>query len=208
MSLPTVFPIFPLTQVLLVPGDLLPLHIFEPRYREMVADALAGNRAIAMAASTDAASFGDPPVDPIVGLGRLVHRQLYPDGRSDIVLEGLGRMEIVEELTSDTSYRVVRAREVPEVLGADEEALRKALLELIPRFFQTDEEQLETASRLPVARLADSVLLRLPVSPPAKHAIFSMHEVAARIAALEAAVDELHAPPASMRFEMGDPRLN
>lgn len=208
MTLPSVFPIFPLSQVLLVPGDLLPLHIFEPRYRAMVADALEGSRVMAMAACTEAASFGMPPVDPVVGLGRIVHQQLYPDGRSDIVLEGIARMEIVEELESETAYRMVRAREFVETMSGGEDELREILLDLIPRVFVTDEEQLSTAAKLPVRRLADSVLLRMPIANPDKHAIYSMSDIAERVRALSDAVEVLDGPPASMRFDAGDPRLN
>jgi len=90
--LPPTIPIFPLPNVVLFPNVFLPLHIFEPRYRAMVADALKGDRIIGMALlrpGFEASYEGRPPVYPIGCAGVITHTDPLPDGRSNIVLRGL-----------------------------------------------------------------------------------------------------------------------
>ena len=91
--------LFPLPDVVLLPGTLLPLHIFEPRYRAMVADALEGDRRIGMAMLKPGWELSDdpPPILPVGGAGRIVESEQFPDGRYNIVLEGEFRYRIVEE---------------------------------------------------------------------------------------------------------------
>lgn len=106
-------PIFPLPGVVLFPGTSLPLHVFEPRYRAMTRDVLAGRRLMAVALLKPGFEMdypGRPPVHGVCGVGRLTREVAYPDGRFDIVLEGLGRVCIIEELPPEQPYRVVRAR--------------------------------------------------------------------------------------------------
>jgi uncharacterized protein len=103
--------IFPLPEVALFPHALLPLHIFEARYREMVRDCLAGDRRMAVAAllpGYESDYHGRPAVSAVCGLGELVAHDALPDGRSNIVLRGTGRVRIVEELPPRHSYRQVR----------------------------------------------------------------------------------------------------
>ncbi|MCB9523231.1 MAG: LON peptidase substrate-binding domain-containing protein [Myxococcales bacterium] len=110
-------PIFPLVDVHLFPGTLLPLHIFEPRYVELLQDALAGDRALAMAAiDSDLAREGDPnpPVHPVLGAGIIVAARPTGDGRWNIILKGTDRLRLVEELPVDTPYRQVRAERLIE----------------------------------------------------------------------------------------------
>ncbi len=206
MELRSVFPIFPLNQVVLIPGALLPLHIFEPRYRQMVQDALDGARLIGMASSTVRSKFGCPAVDPVLGLGRILHRQLYPDGRSDIIIEGLARMEIEEELTTDKPYRIVRASPMVEIEPASDLRDRaKALLDKLPSF---DEEERAVFAKLPLSRLLDSLLLRITTTMTVKHEIFAMPRLAERLEALEHAAADIDGPPSYCSFTSGDPRLN
>jgi Lon protease-like protein len=105
--------IFPLPDVVLFPHALLPLHIFEPRYREMIADVLAGARMLAVARHRPGYEDdyqGRPAVFPTAGVGACIAADRLPDGRYDIVLRGVGRVHIDEELPPDRAYRVVRAR--------------------------------------------------------------------------------------------------
>ena len=93
-------PLFPLPNVVLFPNVFLPLHIFEPRYREMVADALAGDRMIGMVLLRPGWEHdydGRPPVYPIGCSGVITHVERLPDGRYNIVLRGLERFRILEE---------------------------------------------------------------------------------------------------------------
>ena len=99
--------VFPLTGALLFPRMQLPLHIFEPRYRAMVSDALARDRRIGMIQPRDAA---DPPGLFDMGcVGRIAEVEALPDGRFDIVLEGLARFTVVRELDVTTPFRQVEA---------------------------------------------------------------------------------------------------
>ncbi|HWW82152.1 MAG TPA: LON peptidase substrate-binding domain-containing protein [Vicinamibacterales bacterium] len=101
-------PLFPLPKVVLFPNVFLPLHIFERRYREMVADAIKADRLIGMVLlrpGWDRDYEGSPPVYPIGSSGVITHVETLPDGRYNIVLRGLERFRILEEDHS-RSYRV------------------------------------------------------------------------------------------------------
>jgi len=100
-------PLFPLPNVVLFPNVFLPLHIFEPRYREMVADALASDRMIGMVLlrpGWDRNYEGRPAIYPVGCSGVLTHNERLPDGCYNIVLRGIERFRIVEEDHS-LSYR-------------------------------------------------------------------------------------------------------
>jgi Lon protease-like protein len=120
-------PVFPLAGAILFPGAQLPLHIFEPRYRAMVADALAADRLIGMVQPRDQ---GEPPALFGIGcLGKIVGADALDDGRYNIVLEGLGRFRIAREANVETAYRQVDAdrsgfedSEEPEPLGLAQRA--------------------------------------------------------------------------------------
>ena len=100
-------PVFPLAGALLFPRSQLPLHIFEPRYRAMTRDAMAGDRLIAMVQPKD---HGEPPALFEVGcLGRIGMCEELEDGRFNIVLEGLSRFRIAREAEVQTLYRQVDA---------------------------------------------------------------------------------------------------
>jgi len=109
-------PLFPLPSVVLFPGVFLPLHIFEPRYRTMLADALAGDRLIGMVLLRDGwQSYyeGRPPVFEIGCTCVVTHWQMLPDGRYDIVLRGVERFRITEE-NHDKPYRRAFTAPLPE----------------------------------------------------------------------------------------------
>ena len=100
-------PVFPLAGALLFPRAQLPLHIFEPRYRAMIRDALASDRLIAMIQPKDE---DEPPGLFEVGcLGRIGACDELEDGRFNIVLEGLSRFRIAREAEVDTLYRQIDA---------------------------------------------------------------------------------------------------
>jgi uncharacterized protein len=109
-------PMFPLPNVVLLPNTFLPLHIFEPRYRALVRDALAGDRLIAMGfqLGPDHDYDGPPPVAPIAGVGEIVLAQNLPDGRFNLVLRGRARVQIDRELPSEQPYRIVQASLLPD----------------------------------------------------------------------------------------------
>lgn len=103
--------LFPLPNVVLFPQVVQPLHIFEPRYRQLTVDALADDRLIApvlLRPGWDADYDGRPAVQPVLCVGRIVAEQRLPDGRFNLLLRGLSRARIVEELSIDKLYRSAR----------------------------------------------------------------------------------------------------
>ena len=103
--------IFPLPEVALFPHAVLPLHVFESRYRDLLRDCLAGDSRLAVAALAEGFTatdyHGRPPVRPLCGLGEVVAHEALDDGRSNILIRGLARVRILDELPPDRSYRIV-----------------------------------------------------------------------------------------------------
>ena len=120
--LPSSIPLFPLPNVVLFPNVFLPLHIFEPRYRKMVADALAGDRIIGMVLlrpGYEASYEGRPAIYEIGCAGVITHSQPLADGRYDIVLRGMEKFRVVSENESEP-YRIGLVESMPEGVPADE----------------------------------------------------------------------------------------
>jgi Lon protease-like protein len=109
-------PVFPLPNVVFLPGMVLPLNVFEPRYLALVDHVLRGGMHVGVPLLRPGpAVVGRPPTfEPIFGVGRLTSHQRLPDGRRFVRLEGLGRVETVEELPQEHEFRRVRARALPE----------------------------------------------------------------------------------------------
>lgn len=126
--LPATIPIFPLPDTVLFPNVSLPLHIFEPRYRAMVTDALKGDRIIGMVLlqpGYEANYEGRPPIYPIGSAGVITQVQQLPDGRFNIVLQGLVKFRVTGEDNS-RPYRLAHVNAMPEVPTDEEKAgLRK-----------------------------------------------------------------------------------
>src|SRR5687767_3104669 len=128
-ELPPAIPIFPLEVTMLFPGVSRPLHIFEPRYRAMVADALKGDRIIGMTTlkpGFEADYAGRPPIYEIGCAGVVIEAEELPGGRYNIVLRCLAKFRVTSEDQS-RPYRLAHVEAIPEVLDdADKPALRKA----------------------------------------------------------------------------------
>ncbi len=109
-------PLFPLPEVCLLPGELLPLYVFEPRYRALLKDAMAGDRLIAMprfAAGWEDTYYGNPEVEPTFGVGTIVAHRPRPDGSAEIVLRGIARVRLLE-IVREMPYRIGRVDDLPE----------------------------------------------------------------------------------------------
>jgi Lon protease-like protein len=127
-------PIFPLPDVVLFPGALLPLHVFEPRYRELTADVLAGARVMGIARlrpGYQADYEGRPPVFSTFGAGYVVASEKLPDGRYHLMLRGVARATIQVELPPARSYREVRAQVLSDTRSARAAALPALHAEVI-----------------------------------------------------------------------------
>jgi Lon protease-like protein len=126
--LPSEIPIFPLPNVVLFPNVFLPLHIFEPRYRQMVSDALSGDRLIGMVLlrpGWEANYEGRPPVYPIGCAGLITHAEPLADGRYNIVLRGLEKFRILGEDHS-RRYRSAHIEPLMEELSDSDRAVIRA----------------------------------------------------------------------------------
>ena len=127
-------PIFPLPGIVLFPRAIVPLHVFEPRYRKLVADAMGGHRCLALAF---AAPGGDSlHIAPVGGAGIIVRYEPMADGRSNILVHGRARV-LLEELPFEPPYRRARARILQEVpLVGD--AIQRAALRAAASAFVTE----------------------------------------------------------------------
>lgn len=135
-------PIFPLPQTVLFPETSLPLHVFEPRYRELLADTLEGDRIMGIQTLNPggpADANGRPSLLTLGCAGEVVEHEQQDDGRSKIVLRGLFRYRITSELDSERSYRLVLVEELPILplggQGPDDrrEKLRSVLSQVVER---------------------------------------------------------------------------
>lgn len=121
MTLPDEIPLFPLSNVVLFPDVYLPLHIFEQRYREMTRQAIGGTRLIGMTVLREGWADdydGTPPIYATGCAGAIVHHDALPDGRFNIVLQGLARFEVERELPGESPFRIARVKWHEEPDGA------------------------------------------------------------------------------------------
>ncbi len=138
ISIPGIIPVFPLPNVVFFPDTYLPLHIFEPRYRDMLADAVATDSCIGMALLKEGWEQdydGHPAVHALGCVGRVKTVKPLPDGRSNLILQGLTRYTIEEELF-DASYRRAKIAVPPRhpFQTIDEDSVRAALTALAVRY--------------------------------------------------------------------------
>ena len=120
--LPPAIPIFPLPNVVLFPNVFLPLHIFEPRYREMVSEALAGDRIIGVVLlrpGWESDYEGTPPVYALGCAGLITFSEQHADGRYNIVLRGLEKFRITGEDHS-RSYRLAQVQSLAEEITPED----------------------------------------------------------------------------------------
>ena len=173
-SLPPTIPIFPLDDLMVFPNIERPLHIFEPRYRAMIAAALKGDRVIGMIQlrpGYEANYEGRPPVFAIGCAGVITEVEQLPDGRYNIVLRGLVKFRILSEDQS-LPYRVARVEAILEDPDNPERAAlgkqREQLIALLPSGVEPpppavpDEDVINTlAQYMPIGPLRRQDLLEL-----------------------------------------------
>ena len=181
-----IVPVFPLPNVVLFPGMFLPLHVFEPRYRKMTADALAGERLIAMALlkpGWEKEYAGSPPIHPILGVGKIVEDSKLEDGRYNLILFGLTRVRVLEEAGTGPYRRarveILRDREAE---GHDADRKRRTLLAL---YTQLMKDLAQGAVPLPpedvpLGMLCDLVASLMSFGPAVKQGLLEELDVAAR----------------------------
>ena len=186
LVLPPTLPIFPLPNVVLFPHVFLPLHIFESRYRAMVADALEGDRMIGMVLlrpGWEGEYEGRPPVYPIGCAGLITHHEPLPDGRSNIVLRGVSKFRVLGE-QDDRLYRVAEIESIDEQLvSQDRDEIRAARRRLeallVPR-----PQGRESDARIPSAMsdedLVNALAQYMELDPLEKQALLEREGLLAR----------------------------
>src|SRR5262249_13219015 len=172
--------------VVLLPGTLLPLHIFEPRYRAMVSDALEGDRTIGMAMLKPGRSEAGalPPIYTVGGAGEIGESEELPDGRDNMIVESPFRSRVWQEAPTD-SYRTARVEEIASIpMPSPEEEAR--VTKVASRLFDAVAGQMELPPlpEEPVAaeRLASEIAVRLRYSAEELQAILDIDHVANRFA--------------------------
>ncbi len=176
-------PVFPLAGALLFPGSQLPLHIFEPRYRAMVRDALASDRLIAMVQPRDEA---EPPALFEVGcIGRISTCDELEDGRYNIVLEGLSRFRIAREAAVDTPYRQIDADRSGFVEDEDQvlAMVQRAEIEREARRYADAlgyRVEWDAVSRLDDEMLVNGIAQIAPLDPGSKQALLEAADIVER----------------------------
>lgn len=184
--------LFPLPNVVLFPGALLPLHVFEPRYRRLTADALADDRLIApvlLRPGWEAGYEGRPAVYPVACLGRIVAEDCLKDGRYNLLLHGLRRFRIVDELAEDQLYRRARVellRDTGVIPTMAAELLRDELVRAVAAWLGTVGMVSETLGTLleldlPLGKLADLVGFVLPLDPELKQGLLEELDIEQRV---------------------------
>ncbi|MBI2919930.1 MAG: LON peptidase substrate-binding domain-containing protein [Planctomycetes bacterium] len=191
-------PIFALPGTVFFPGTRLPLHVFEPRYREMTERALESDRLIAVALlrpGWEADYEGNPPIHEICTVGQIVADDRLEDGRFNILLEGIARFR-PESLVQEKPYRIARGKllgdRLDPVTAKNVPGQALHLAAILNRLAEEDRAFAELSSRLvsaglPPGRLADVVAAALPVDIALKQALLETVDVAARLSALLAA---------------------
>jgi uncharacterized protein len=184
--LPPTIPIFPLPNVVLFPNVFLPLHIFEPRYRAMVADALRGDRIIGMALlrpGFEKDYDGRPAVYPIGCAGLITHSEPTPDGRFNIVLRGLEKFRIVAEDES-RAYRLAHVEGIVEpVAEADRKEIRQRRQRLEAVLAATIERsggEPRFPPAVPDEDLVNALAQYLPLEPLERQALLEREGIAER----------------------------
>ena len=200
--------LFPLPNLVFFPQVVQPLHIFEPRYRQMTADALAGDRLIALVlpkSGWEVDYAGSPAVHSVACLGKIVADQALEGGLYNILLRGLSRVHILHEIPHGKSYRKAKVEllaEVPAQGAPDERRLRRKLARLVPRWFP-DHPEVKTQfrkllrSELSLGALCDIFSFALPLDTEFKQTLLEELEVEQRVGRLLEHLETKTPAPAS-----------
>jgi Lon protease-like protein len=186
---PNITCLFPLPGVVLFPHVVLPLHIFEPRYRQMTEHALAADRLITMvqlAGDPSEAPTDAPAIESVGCLGRIIRHERLDDGRFNILLLGLKRVRLLDEIPRDCLYRKALVEILDEINEPGEAAdIGDRLVSLFRSASGLDYEMsrmLDTG--LPLGVLTDLLAHALPIAPGLKQALLAEPRASLRARAL------------------------
>jgi Lon protease-like protein len=186
--IPSTVPVFPLPEALLLPGGRLPLNIFEPRYLQMVDEALRGDRVVAMVQPALDGSLredGAPRLCEVGCLGRVIQFAETGDGRYLISLQGICRFRIIDELAVKTPFRQCRIAPFVSDLSEDQGAAevdRPALLKAFRDYLKANDldADWDSVSRADNAMLVNALSMMAPYGAAEKQALLEAPDLKSR----------------------------
>ncbi len=194
--------LFPLPNVVLFPRVIQPLHIFEPRYKQMVEDALDDNGLIALCLLRPSAGYGANNVAPIyseICIGKIVQEERLPDGRFNLLLQGVSRAKIIKEVNDGKLYRTAKVEILHDVPLASEEnanRIRTKLLKQMTKWFTQQpsaKAQLDrlVQSDLSLGNLCDVFSFALPLSVDLKILLLQLVNIEDRAMLLLEVIEQM-----------------
>lgn len=188
VTLPPVIPVFPLTGVILLPGSNLPLNIFEPRYLQMIRDAVTSDGLIGMVQPKVRESEDpNPDLYPVGGVGKIEDLVETGENRFAIRLKGIARFEITDELSTTTPYRQVHADwgrfDDSSPLNPDVSVVdRRQLLATLSSYLENRglDADFEAISEAPDDVLVNTLAMIIPFGAPEKQALLEATSVGDR----------------------------
>ena len=180
--------LFPLGELVAFPSNVLPLHIFESRYREMFEDAIAGDQLIAMATLVPGHSdeyFTRPPVHPTICIGRIMGHETTAKGTYEFLLLGIARARIENEVEPIRSFREARVTLLEDTLDAspgEQQDLMNSLTSVLKDRFPEAEQLLDViaSGHFELPALTDFLAFQLPLSTDEKLHLLSETSVTRR----------------------------
>lgn len=197
-DIPATIPVFPLPRALLLPRTELPLNIFEPRYLQMIEDTIRGDRVIGMIQPNEPEDGASktPPLYPVGCAGRLTNFGETGDGRYQVVLTGIARFRIVEELSSLSPYRRCKvdytsfADDLLQGLGEDD-VDRESLLKTLANYLAANSIEADWSgiTQAPTEALVNGLSLMSPFGVREKQALLEARDLRTRAQLLVAATE-------------------
>lgn len=211
-----IVPVFPLPNAVLFPDTILPLHIFEPRYRAMIRDAIAGEKRIAIALlhpGFEEEYEGEPPFHSIGTVGRIEQLEELEDGRFNLQLVGEQRVAL-EEVPTPTPYRLVRLQQMIEPAVDDDEnaALARAKVDLLASHAFLLHEiagadsgaSLAADDRLPFPAAVNGTCANLPVESTVRQELLEIDDLVERLQRAQQLINEVMEQVVALKAEPKD----
>ena len=182
--------LFPLPDVILMPGAALPLHVFEPRYRSLVEDCLGGRPLSVPQIREGASHQGLPTLLPYASVGVIGAHQRLPDGRFNVLIHPLARVRLRQELPSDTAYRIFDAEVLEDTPCSDRQLSRigERVRAMFAILIHGQTEALEGLGRLPVERIPEVLAGHLLDGMDARQAFLAENDPVTRATQVEEAL--------------------
>lgn len=194
-------PVFPLPRLVLFPGTRLPLHVFEPRYRDMLSDCVAQDRNVMAVAQLkegwESDYEGRPPIYDVAGIGRIQNVKKNEDGTYDLELQAMARAHLTELPPEGKSYRRAQARLLREraerVTSTDITGLLSLTTQIV-QLVQQNEPQFELKTDVEEApgALVDRIANQLVIDPHMRQDVLETLDVAERMRTVTSRLAQLH----------------